>query len=37
MYDNETKVIYLYLSGTYRGAMTVLVDENGKPLLYQGD
>lgn len=31
-YDKETNVQYYYAAG----AMTVLVDQNGKPLLYEG-
>ena len=37
IYDKETKVEYLYYTTGYRGGITVLLDENGKPLLYEGD
>lgn len=34
-YDKETKVEYWISDGGYnRGTLTMLVDENGKPLLY---
>ena len=33
--DKETKVQYIY--NTYQGGMCVLVDSDGKPLLYDGD
>ena len=37
-YDKETKVQYMYYSHYQRGAFaTVLVDAEGKPLLYQGE
>lgn len=36
-YDKETKVMYL-ISATYKGGgITVLVDKDGKPLLYRGE
>lgn len=35
VYDVETKVEYVISNGTYnRGTFTLLVDEDGKPLLY---
>lgn len=34
IYDKETKVEYLYYSGPSAIAITVLLDENGKPLFY---
>lgn len=38
MYDKETKVEY-FMFGGYKigGGITVLVDKNGKPLLYEGE
>lgn len=33
-YDKETKVIYLLVPD---GGVTVMLDENGKPLLYEGE
>ena len=36
----ETKVMYIYSgskSNTDSGGMTALIDENGKPLLYEGE
>lgn len=36
-YDKETKVMYL-ISNIYKGGgITVLVDADGKPLLYEGE
>lgn len=36
-YDKETKVMYL-ISTIYKGGgITVLVDKDGKPLLYRGE
>ena len=36
-YDKETKVMYL-ISDIYKGGgITVLVDKDGKPLLYEGE
>ena len=36
-YDKETKVMYL-ISAIYEGGgITVLVDKDGKPLLYRGE
>lgn len=34
-YDNETKVQYILVSNGYGTAMTVLLDAEGKPLLYE--
>lgn len=33
--DKETKVCYL--QSYYHSGLTVLVDENGKPILYEGE
>lgn len=33
----ETKVMYLEIDGSYGDAYTVMLDENGKPLLWEGD
>lgn len=33
VYDKETKVMYLVVDG----GITVLVDQNGNPLLYEGE
>lgn len=36
----ETKVMYIYSGGgnnTYQGGISPLIDENGKPLLYEGE
>ena len=36
--DRETKVMYTVSDGMYnRGTFTVMVDENGKPLTWEGD
>ena len=37
VYDKDTMVMYAVSEGKYNsGNLTLLVDENGKPLLYQG-
>lgn len=36
-YDNETKVMYLAIGVCNGGGITVLVDKDGKPLLYEGE
>lgn len=36
-YDKETKVQYLEKSVYKGGGITVLVDQEGKPLLYEGE
>ena len=33
----ETKVMYIRDCTTYGGGLTALIDENGKPLLYEGE
>ncbi|MBQ7465585.1 MAG: xylan 1,4-beta-xylosidase [Oscillospiraceae bacterium] len=35
--DNETSVQYLFIQSGYGGGLTVLVDQEGKPLLYKPD
>ena len=35
--DKETKVMYLYVSFAYHGGLTVMLDADGKPLLYEGE
>ena len=35
--DKETKVQYLAIDMYYGGGITIMLDENGKPLLYDGD
>lgn len=38
VYHNETKVMYAVSSGAYnQGTFTLLVDREGKPLLYKGN
>ena len=34
--DDETGVCYLYVDGDYSSCITVMVDENGKPLTWSG-
>lgn len=34
--DKETKVQYLFIKRYNAGGLTILVDKNGKPLLYEG-
>lgn len=36
MVDRETGVCYIYLTGSNRGAMSVLLDADGKPLIWEG-
>lgn len=37
VYDQYTRVMYVVSNGTYNyGTFTLLVDEEGKPLLYEG-
>ena len=33
----ETKVQYLFVKHGYGAGLTIMVDESGKPLLYEGD
>lgn len=35
--DTETGVMYLFRGEGYRGGLTVMVDADGKPLIYEGD
>lgn len=35
--DKETKVQYLVYAIGYKGGITILLDENGKPLLYESE
>ena len=35
MYDKNTKVMYVFMKLGYGGGISVLYDENGKPLLYK--
>lgn len=41
VYDKTTKVMYMIAKGSsmngYSVSVVVMVDENGKPLLYEGD
>lgn len=38
MVDRETRVMYVVSNGAYNhGTFTVMVDENGKPLTWDGD
>lgn len=34
--DKETGVMYLYAYNGQRGGLTVMVDEDGKPLIWEG-
>lgn len=34
--DKETGVMYLYVSTVNRSGLTVMVDEDGKPLIWEG-
>ncbi len=33
--DKETNVLYFWHSGGYSGGLSVMLDENGKPLLWE--
>ena len=35
--DTETGVMYLFRGAGYRGGLTVMVDADGKPLIYEGE
>lgn len=35
--DNETGVMYLFVKDGYGGGLTVMVDKDGKPLIWEGD
>ena len=35
--DSETNVMYFWHSGGYSGGLSVMLDENGDPLLWEGD
>lgn len=35
--DSETNVMYFWHSGVYSGGLSVMLDENGVPLLWEGD
>lgn len=35
--DINTKVQYVRFTGGYQGSMSVLVDADGKPILYEGE
>lgn len=37
MYDKTTKVMYVYIKLSESGSLTVLYDNNGMPLLWQGE
>lgn len=35
--DSETNVMYFWHRGGYSGGLSVMLDENGDPLLWKGD
>lgn len=35
--DKQTRVMYLFVKVGYGAGLTVMLDENGKPLLYEGE
>ena len=35
--DSETNVMYFWHSGVYSGGLSVMLDKNGDPLLWEGD
>lgn len=34
--DSETNVMYFWHTGSYSGGLTVMVNENGQPLIWEG-
>lgn len=36
-YDKETKIQYVYANGLYAGGLTILLNSDGTPLLYEGE
>ena len=35
--DKDTRVMYLWCENSYKGGLTVMLNPEGKPLLYEGD
>lgn len=35
--DSETNVMYFWHTGGYSGGLTVMVNENGQPLIWKGE
>ena len=35
--DSETNVMYFWHTGGYSGGVTVMVNENGQPLIWKGE
>lgn len=35
--DSETNVMYFWHHGVYSGGLTVMVNENGQPLIWKGE
>ena len=35
--DKNTRVMYLYNTTNYQGGLTVMLDADGKPLIYEGE
>ena len=35
--DSETNVMYFWHAGYYSGGLTVMVNENGQPLIWKGE
>ena len=35
--DSETDVMYFWHTGGYSGGLTVMVNENGQPLIWKGE
>lgn len=36
-YHEDTKVMYLFIKSGYGGGLTIMLDENGNPLIYEGN
>ena len=37
VYHNETKVIYVFIRDNYQAGMTVLVNPDGTPMIWEGN
>lgn len=35
--DKDTRVMYIFNKTTYQGGMTVLINSDGSPMLWEGD
>ena len=37
VYNNETKVIYVFIQDNYQAGMAVLLNPDGTPMIYKGE